>query len=639
MRWPANRSSPSALGNGGSVPPLFLVYWSLHGIHIVLAVFAARRSWQPVGYSESQPLTLKTRCPGPKFNNLWCATVPWLLLALIFGIPGVYLEWPADPWEHLRRITEWNSLPRVGFHSSGYKSFYFFAYSWVGWLAPEHLLQWLNVYYVGISLLLTWQYYILAKTLGLDRRWAFTFGLINTLTFGNSCFSFYRYYGISTSIFAQLGAIALIRIALQASKDLQLAPRPLIGPTSSLNISSEPTNIRRRPNNARALLFSTVSLSALIGFNHLQGLGIAAVGVSSIAAWHIIRWKRSSAIYWLAATAIVLSTFTIVWWPREPAIDAVFRPQGWLNSWYGFNFSALTSPAASRALLIFGSFGLFNLAVGLLLLLRNRAAGWLTLGPLIALSLPCVAIPLSSRIATVNAGEIVAFHRMFFAVPSGLAIIALLQAIRSRTTFRATGVFRSLCGIPRRADFSFVLFILSLVLVVCAPTDSPYFNRVWSLLSRTPSDLKLLPIWRTTELFSTFGNTASERHIIATSLPGYVVDLQHVGDTFVAYRDYTRSARLPVNDMTALDEFIAGKTNRIATHALLVDPFVFVSPTSLAAVFSMHWPAQEVSLAAVGTRELTKLGIEAGLPRQPIPGGTLLLIARKNAAQSVAPDR
>ena len=557
--------------------------------------------------------------------------LPWFFLAAIFAIPGVYLEWPSDPWEHLHRISEWNTHLRVGFHSVGYKTSYFFAYSFVGWLSPSHLVQWLNVYYVGICLLLAWQYFLLAKAVGLDRRWSFVFVLINALAFGNSSFSFYRYYGISSSIFAQLGAIALTRIALETAMNSRSSIRSFFGPGIFRNRSGEPFLDQSPRSTIYGLLISVPPLLVLTSLNHVQGIGIAGLSIGSIVVWRCIQWKRSM-IFWVAIAALVLSAATILWWPRGTAVDSVYRLQGWLNPWYGLNFLSGSSLAADRAVLIFGSFGLLNLSAGLYLLVRNQSAGWLTLGPLIGLSLPCVAIPLTSKIAAANPGEIVAFHRMFFAVPSGLAIVVLAQICFAPAGSRVTATLRSLfirfTDSRARAHIVFALSISCLSIIVVVPTSGPYFNRAWSLLSRTPDDLKLLPIWKGTEAWQNSAETPSARRIIAMSLPGYIVDLQQIGYPFVAYRHYARSERSPNDDLSALTAFIGDKARESATHVLLVDPFLFISPYSFAAVCSMHWPAQEVALAAVGTPELEKLSTKAGRPSAPISGGTLFLTTR-----------
>jgi hypothetical protein len=152
--------------------------------------------------------------------------LPWLFVALIFYLPGVYMEYPADPWLRYANITEWSGLHRVVEHSAWAKSSYFLAYSLVGRIAPPtRALFWLDFYYTGACLLLCWQYYRMARAIGLSERASMLFVILQTVLFGNDIFGFYRYYGISSSIFAQLGAVALVRVAIEFASQKFQVPR------------------------------------------------------------------------------------------------------------------------------------------------------------------------------------------------------------------------------------------------------------------------------------------------------------------------------------------------------------------------------------------------------------------------------
>jgi hypothetical protein len=623
-KWPANSFAPLALGHGGYIPALLHVYWALHVINAVLAVIALR-SWWRDAKREEQRAKGKESTPGPHVTSLPSSSVngppstvspppssadrqpstvhgaalraaaPWLFLILIFAIPGIYLEWPSDPWEHLRRITEWNIHPLVGNHSAGYKSFYFFAYSWIGWLTPAHLLSWLNVYYVGVCLLLAWQYYRFAKAVGLDQRWAFLFVVINALTFGNSCFSFYRYYGISTSIYAQLGAVALTRIVLEWAKGKggrakskeQRAKGKGRGAWSeendkSLRLWRLPLAILRAARAAAVPLWlGRFALCALlltfIAFNHLQGIGIVGLSIGAIIAWRLIEWKRSM-IFWLSAAAVTLSIATILWWPRNPAIYSTFRAQGWLNAWYGFNLFSWPSPAADRMMQILGLVGLANLMVGVFLLRRNSLIGWLTVGPVIGLALPVVAIPFSASIA----GEIIAYHRMFFATPPNLAIVMIARLY-------CVGIYRDRLSPSRREPptlrFAGIAVGICLCVFVLIPSPGPWFNRTWQVLAVTPADLTLQtvvdaaqrsailaehenpPLLVSTDAVADIFDTIDPMHfayVDRRSLIGQPImhSLQHAVATVFSSRDFSNQA-----SMTA-DPFVTGISHWVSLYGV-----------------------------------------------------------------------
>ncbi len=176
--------------------------------HIILGILALRTWWSETKSRLSRFST---------FPRLLQYFLPRLLLGLILYIPGTYLEWPSDPWEHLRRINEWHVCQMVGDHSTWIKSSYFLAYSLLGRAFSLRQLFWLDFYYTGICLLLCWQYYRLATQAVRTRRTSHSlvFVILQALLFGvNDIFSFYRYYGISSSVYAQLGAVALTRLGI-----------------------------------------------------------------------------------------------------------------------------------------------------------------------------------------------------------------------------------------------------------------------------------------------------------------------------------------------------------------------------------------------------------------------------------------
>jgi hypothetical protein len=465
-KWPANSFAPSALGNGGHIPALLHVYWVLHAIHLVLAIIALLIWWKNIPNGGFSPTIPSEKVRNRRFNPY--PLLPWIFLALIFAIPGVYLEWPSDPWEHLRRITEWSIHPLVGEHSAGYKSFYFFAYSFIS--VPPNLsrLGNVNIYGTCIDLLLAWQYYRLAKTVGLNKKWSFLFVLVNALTFGNVCFSFYKYYTLATTMYAQLGAVALTRITLDFAQ-------------KSKNENGNMFNLRRLPWLLAEYIVSFVLLLAFVAYNHLQGIGIAGLGIGSIVVWRLLDWRRSTG-WWLAAATLILSIATILWWRRDPTIDAFYRPSGWLNVWYGFNFFAWPSPAADRAMQILGIFGLFNLGTGLLLLRRNHLGGWLAFGPVIALMLPFIALPFANTLAASDAVEIITFHRMLFTIPIGLAFVCWINEKNAAKSQSIDPLWEQKLAVSLA-----IVFIIGLVLTPKSISNS----RLWNSLSVTPQDLQL----------------------------------------------------------------------------------------------------------------------------------------------------
>ncbi len=580
--WPVNAGASANAGNGPEVrghelssvttsptahhlvPCLLHVYWALHAFHVILASIALR-SWLKEKTCLMSSFTRitpsgDTGSPAAGFSRLnrdstrlnallVCLkpVIPWFLLALIFCIPGAYLEWPSDPWEHLRRINEWRILDNVGAHSSWHKSAYFIPYSMLSWCIGLRQHFWLDFYYTGICLLLCWQYYRLSRACGLGERASMVFVILQALLFGNNIFSFYRYYAISSSIYAQLGAIAITRIVLEfAAKGTNIEPRSQrdtkvathADTPSAYGISSAPpsyslltTRYWLLHHNSRPafwclpsfvrLLASGSSLLLLTAFNHQQGIGIACLGVAAIIIWRLLEWKLS-ALWWLIAGALAVNALFLWLLPRSTIIE-VYRAHGWLNAWYGFNLLNPTSPAGDRMIQILGAFGIVNLAAALFLFRRNHVISWLVFTPFVLLLQPCISIPFATALSTKVDYYIITFQRMFFAIHLGLAPVYLGACCMigpffdyfSKNTHTRILHFPSLrTPLPKkthppREDVALLLFpknapnlgsiavgivLVVLTILLLIPQSGPSYNRIWHAIISTPCDLRMRDI-------------------------------------------------------------------------------------------------------------------------------------------------
>ena len=84
--------------------------------------------------------------------------------------------------------------------SSNFKFSYFWGYSLTGWIPPKFQIPAIDFYYCFWGLLLAFQFYKLAIRLGFSEPWAKVAVLGTIILMGNSSFSFYRYYGISSTM-------------------------------------------------------------------------------------------------------------------------------------------------------------------------------------------------------------------------------------------------------------------------------------------------------------------------------------------------------------------------------------------------------------------------------------------------------
>lgn len=638
QKWPAN---PVNLVDGGQlpvtgdrspstvlllpIPPLLYVYWAFHAIHVVLAAFALR-SW----YRDEQHVTMSkvptadihrqiayrsgsASRPAPFASSLLflrsmvSAATPWTLLALIFYIPGIYLEWPSDPWEHLRRINEWRILDQVTTHSSWMKSSYFLPYSLTGRATDLGLLSWLNVYYTAVGLLLCWQYYRLARAVGLSERASFIFVLLNTLSFGNNVFSFYRYYGLSSSIFAQLGTVALIRIALEAMRAGNHA-NPLSA-ASRINTFSWKKLLSLAACAGLLLLFTA--------FNHAQGLGLVALCLIAVGVWWCIDRYRYQGLGAVIVLAAIGSTLFVWLWPRSTNIENL-RVRGWLNLWYGFDLISPSSLAWNAMLQVLGGLGVLNMLCGVWLLRRNHPVGWLTLMPWIALQLPFVSMPLAQLIVS-HSGEqnILIVHRLFFSIAAGLAITVAVQKILFALQGSTLITHHSTAGFV-----GFALLVVGLATAVSAPMERPIYNRTWQTLARIPDDQQMEPVLAGIDASNhLLTHKDRDTSVLTTSPTGFILDTQHVRDVVEISRLFSAQSWTPTGDVIIGLRYLSATPVAKPAVGLLLEPSTFYSTRSIAGLLSGHWLAQESALTTTGTQELLEAAKRAGFQATPHPRG------------------
>jgi len=566
--WPVNP------GTDGVIPSLLHVYWGLHAIHLVLAGMALGTWWR----GADRP------------SALW-TLIPWMLLALFFWIPGVYMEFPADPWQHYARINEWAWHDLVGQHTYWTKSGSFLAYSLIGRIQPPLVqLKWFDVYYTGACLLMCWQYYRLARAVGLGQRPATLFVFLNVLIFGNNIFGFYRYYGMSTTLLAQLGAVAMTRIALETLSHPQLSLRGFF----QFSRKTEPASAAPPVPRLFALespIVAGVLLALVTAFNHIQGLGIAAFGIIAIVCWRLVEWRRSM-LAWLALAALLASVATILWYPRHPLIDDLYRPTGWITPWYGFDLFHPTSPAFQRAWVIIGAFGALNLLAGAFLFRRNSVVAWLTWMPLLLLSLPCLAIPIASSLATEYTelgGYVQAYHRMLFALPAMLASASLLTVALGPSVAPNFHPEYNFFG-KRKASLAAAIPLLLLALALL-PNEGLSFNRLFNSIQAVPEDQRMIQL----------AGARDEAHPLNGTDPmsasqgiGFVVAAMGRSNVQVSNKWMTLPPSFTIEWPVTL--FRRSTENGARAVAFIPSPLMVFSPTSLAGRLSGHWTPNQISL-------------------------------------------
>jgi hypothetical protein len=443
--WPAT----SAAAHPGAAAPVSLlqIYWFLHVVHLVLLAAAMWSAVRPASFM----LALRR-------------SAPWLLLGAVIAIPGIYLEWPADTWEHLRRIAECQFQADVAEHSAGYKSAYFFEYSWVALASPRLLLPAAGAYYAGVGLLLAWQYYRLGEALGWERPWALVGVAMAIVVFGNSCFSFLRYYGLASTIYAQIAALALIRLAiLLVRREGAAGYAP-----------ADPSRGRRAVTRLLALGTAVGGLLLVISGSHRQALGIAAFGGASVFAGALLHhWRRATP--WLVVALLGLNVVVLYCWNAGPTAGAALY------------WRAVSADEFRRGLSqVVGTIGWLNLAAGCWLVLRGNLCGYLTVGPMLLLVMPATFLPVSQLVA--RNGASITYARMLFAIPAGFALIETVRTARAPAW---SGKWIAAAGA--------LILPIALVGLTLPGPSAPAFGRLWNALAQTPADLRLSGVLAATD--------------------------------------------------------------------------------------------------------------------------------------------
>lgn len=571
---------------GWSVTAVVRTFQALHLFHLAGVGWV----WLRVGS--------KARRQGRRaWARLGWSLAPWGLLALLVHLPGTYLEMPADPWAHFSRVNEWARFASPLANPEWKKSGSLLVYSVVApWDSAALKAGVFGTCATGFSLLYYWQYFLLARTCGLSRRMAWCGVLANLFLFGNNIFGFHRYYGMATTVIAQIGVLALSRHVIACLKPTMQSARA--GPGKSL---------------ARwaGQLALGGALLLLIAFNHVQGLALAAMALAGILGWRLVH-RKPARLYWLGAAYLVVNLLAAWLRPKHPDAAAMYQTSGWLNAWFGFDLLNWHSPSFERARQILGLLGMVNLVSGLLLVFRRPLVAWLTVLPVVTLLSPACGIIFANAVARFGpAGYeyIPSFNRLLLGIPSGLAVCCLLSDLSKYFAFR--------CQSPARlqGQTAFAAVPLVLLLFTTLPPSGPYFNRLWHTFMRVPNDLRMAHVAATADVDLVKNHrergtsrsfTTPSFHVLATPGTGFV--LAAFGDTSVPFRNKWMLYPVlstPVNRINSVQLALKPLIQQSQPSVLVVPaPAALTSPASQAGFLSGHWLPSQVALEQAGAAEL-----------------------------------
>jgi hypothetical protein len=438
----------------------YLIFWFFEwGVSTLLQLFTGIHVLHAIGLcwlisGSSTAINLK--------NHLF-----WVSLAFLFLLTGAYLEFPADPWTHFWRISQWNNIALISDANSNHKFSYFFGYSLIGWIPPKFQISGIDFYYCFWGLLLAFQFYKLAIRLGFSEPWAKVAVLGTIIFMGNSSFSFYRYYGISSTMLSTITYLGATNAFIDYLKSKKTSK-----------------------------IFSILFCLFLSFWNHQQGLLLFFASFIGILlySWHA-RIGNKKFIPWIAflflfTTAIFYLFLHLPIFPEfRDTINPIWDSKEWLFGYGGFKLFSMDpqiNNASGRMLQILGAVGSLNLLIGIYFIKHKKLVGWITFSPVLLLLYPPFAVCLTYLLSKYN--QIVVFHRLLFAIPMGFCLVFSLQLL----SFKKLKIryFKSYILTPITA----MLFIL-----LSLPNKIHYFGRFQNVFLRSNNTINLREVFKVSQ--------------------------------------------------------------------------------------------------------------------------------------------
>jgi hypothetical protein len=511
---------------------LLKVFWGLHLISIVMTV---RLIWY---YGDQiKPSDLLVAC----------------VLLLLFLVPGAYLEYPSDTWEHFRRIFRWSELGAIESYpdNSKYKFAYFWNYSILCLFNLELRRIALDFCSAFWQLATCYQVYRLSKSLNCSRALSYLniFGFI--ALFGTNVFNL-RYYALSSTPLAYIVYIEIIIIALQALRRENLY-----------------------------LLWHIPILCVAIYFNHIQELLFLPLVLLPILLLHFDEklGDRSRTLYRASIATLIFVGFALGYYLVHyfPEVYANLTPGqvgrfGHLRIWnLDFKYYQETIGVA----------GLIGIILSILFFSKNKLFFALSLAPVFSLIYPPSVAVYAKLINTPYLT-----YRILYAVPLSFGFIGGLYYF-----FHYLSNYIKIFKLEWVKVFSASILLIGLSL----SSDFPYRGKLFFQIYRVPAERELLALDQTAFWFMKNRDIAKLRHCwILTDNATRTLLATHLGMNEYYYGgEAIRRARiLPAREFMTTESilsFAEGKEDFCGVLVGIKEKLPVFSP-SLVAQASGHWP-------------------------------------------------
>lgn len=371
--------------------------------------------------------------------------VYWIGLFFLFLLPGAYLEFPSDPWDHMWRIFRWGNLQYVSEHIDFLKYGFFWTWSLISWVPVAHHRLALDIYSAALQLLVIYQLYLFCLCLGMERSWAKVQGLAFIALFGTTVFS-YRYYALSSTPLAYIAYFRALIVIFNFTKGCR--KEILLLPLLVLFILG---------NHLQELLFLLLSAPVLL----------FAIYFKNQSRPTQVRYIKGLGVILLCSLAI--GKVFIQFYPELYAKMGLIH----FSSFGTFKIR----PGKWRINETLGIHGFISLAFSVILFFRYPILASLTLAPFL-----CLLNPPAMLVLTHVLPEVGVVWRLLFAMPTALMFVVGLREIT-----------KLICRLGRiHCSERYQLFaVLTLVLLFGIPPQYPWNGRLFFQFYRAPDSLSL----------------------------------------------------------------------------------------------------------------------------------------------------
>lgn len=406
----------------------------------------------------------------------------WSCLALLFLLPGAYLEYPSDAWTHFWRIYRWLNIEVVGDHPSHHKFAYFWGYSLLHDVSPADRRVALGLYSAFWQMLVAVQVHALARRLGFDETGSKLQVVAFIFFFGTSVFGL-RYYALSST---PLAYVAYLRILI-CSIDFLDWGRLLAA------VSVPPLVVLAWANHEQEVLFSAIGVGTLL-----------------LLAWvRSLEPARRRQLFRDALPLLLVSVMagTLVRRYAPQLYEHMFLDQVTL-------FGGFAIWRRIAFLETYGVHGIAALGLALLFFRRHPRLAVMTLMPTFFLLFPPTALLFSSLVNTGNVA-----HRILYAFPTSFMLIYGLRELIAPIASRLDR--------PRARGWSLGT-TAAVALLLAAPGSYPWRGRLPFALHQPPRARTLAFADQTAQWFLEHRDVAPDCRIVSDVATEFAV-ATHLG--------------------------------------------------------------------------------------------------------------